>query len=319
MEYRRLGGTGLKVSALGLGTHTFGDQIDRAGAAACLEAAREVGMNFFDSGENYAQGETERITGSLLAEFGWPRNSYVICTKVFWGISGSVVNMQNTLNRKYLLQAIDGCLERLQIEFVDVLLCHRPDPETPLEETVWAMSDIIASGKALYWGTSQWQADDIRAAWDIAERYHLRKPVMDESEYNLFTRQRVETEYARLYDDIGLGLATYGALAWGSLSGKYLDDVPEGSRAAATRRDYVRATLLDSGRNERVRKLLPIADDLGIEMATLALAWCLSNRNASTVITGASHPDQIRRNVKALGAVPLIADEIRRRIDEAMS
>lgn len=320
MEYRQLGSSGLKVSALSLGTAaTFGDQIDRDTAAACLEEARASGMNFFDTGENYAGGESERVMGAVIAELGWPRNSYIVCTKLYWGISGPLVNMENTLNRKYLMQGVDGCLDRLGMDFVDLLLCHRPDPETPIEETVWAMSDIVASGKSLYWGTSEWPADDIRAAWDIADRHHLRKPITAQVEYNLFTRARVEAEYARLYQDTGLKLSTYGALAWGALSGKYLGEVPSGSRAATTSRGYVRERLLDPERNETVRRLMPLARELDVELSSLALAWCLWNGHVATVITGASKPEQIARNVRALETVPLLTGEVRSRIDEAMS
>ena len=219
MEYRRLGRSGLKVSALSFGSWvSFGAQLDTGRARDCLDAAYSGGINFFDNAEGYASGESERIMGRAIAELGWPRYSYVISTKVFWGIDESV-NTRNTLNRKYLMHAIDGSLDRLGLDFVDLLFCHRPDPETPIEETVWAMSDIIAAGKAHYWGTSEWSADEIRAACGIAERHHLRKPVMEQPQYNLFHRHRVETEYTRLYDDEGIGLTTWSPLASGLLSG----------------------------------------------------------------------------------------------------
>src|SRR3954469_11575565 len=205
MEYRRLGGSGLKVSVPSFGSWvTFGSQLDTGLAKDCLAAARDAGVNFFDNAESYGGGESERIMGRAIAELGWSRESYVVSTKVFWGLSDTV-NMRNTLNRKYLLQAIDGSLERFGPDFVDLLYCHRADPETPMEETVQAMSDIVSSGKALYWGTSEWKADEIRAAWEIAERHHLHKPVMEQPQYNLLDRKRVEEEYARLYTDIGLG------------------------------------------------------------------------------------------------------------------
>ena len=223
MEYRHLGRSGLQVSVLSFGSWvTFGGQIGTELAVKSLNAAREGGINFFDNAESYAQGESERIMGKALAELGWPRHSFVISTKLFWGIYDDI-NMRNTTNRKYLLQAIDGSLERLGLDFVDILYCHRSDPGTPIEETVWAMSDIIAGGKALYWGTSEWPADDIRAAWEIAERHHLRKPIAEQPQYNLLARQRVEREYARLYDEIGLGLTIWSPLASGLLTGKYLE------------------------------------------------------------------------------------------------
>ncbi len=242
MPYRRLGRSGLQVSVLSFGSWvTFGTQVDTGLAQDCLTVARDGGVNFFDNAEAYAGGESEAIMGDAIAELGWPRWSYVICTKVFWGIHDAV-NMRNTLNRKYLLHAIEGSLERLQLDFVDLLFCHRPDPDTPIEETVWAMHDIIERGQALYWGTSEWSADEIRAAWEIAERHHLHKPVMEQPQYNLLERRRVEREYARLYDDIGLGLTTWSPLASGLLTGKYLDGVPEGSRASLPGYEWLRAT-----------------------------------------------------------------------------
>jgi aryl-alcohol dehydrogenase-like predicted oxidoreductase len=213
MEYRRLGRTGLKVGVLSFGSWvSFGAQLDVDAALKCLDAAHEAGVNFFDNAESYAGGESERIMGAAIQKLGWPRYSYVVSTKLFWGIHDDV-NMSNTLNRKYLVQAIDGSLERLGLDFVDLLFCHRADPETPIEETVRAMSDIVASGKALYWGTSEWTADEIRAAWHIADRDGLHKPQMEQPQYNLLHRGRVEAEYARLYDDIGLGLTTWSPLA----------------------------------------------------------------------------------------------------------
>ena len=233
MQFRRLGRSGLKVSVFSFGSWvTFGNQVDTGLAKDCLSAAREAGVNFFDNAEAYAGGQSEQIMGDAIAELGWDRQSYAISTKIYWGIDGDLVNMRNTLNRKYLLHAIDGSLHRLGLDFVDLLFCHRPDPETPIEETVWAMSDIVSSGKAHYWGTSEWSADEIRAAWEIAERHHLHKPVMEQPQYNLFERAKVQKEYARLYEDIGLGLTTWSPLASGLLSGKYLDGVPEDSRAA---------------------------------------------------------------------------------------
>jgi len=241
MEYRRLGRSGLKVSTFSFGSWvTFGGQVDTGLARECFAVAREEGVNFFDNAEGYAGGESERIMGQAIAELGWPRQSYVVSTKLFWGIDDDLVNMTNTLNRKYLLHAIDGSLERFGLDFVDLLYCHRPDADTPIEETVWAMSDIVSSGKALYWGTSEWSADEIRAAWNIAERHHLHKPVVEQPQYNLFERRRVEREYRRLYEDIGLGLTTWSPLASGLLSGKYVDGIPDGSRASLPGYEWLR-------------------------------------------------------------------------------
>ena len=255
MEYRRLGRSGLQLSVLSLGSWvTFGPQLDVGLAKSCLEAARAGGVNFFDNAEQYGGGESERIMGRALAELGWPRHSYVVSTKLFWGIYEDV-NTRNTLNRKYLLQGIDGSLERLGLDFVDLLLCHRADPHTPIEETVWTMHDIVSSGKATYWGTSEWPPDDLRAAFEIAERHHLRKPVAEQPQYNLLKRRRVEVEYARLYEDHGLGLTTYSPLAWGVLTGKYLDGVPAGSRATVPGFEWLREMVTAPEANARVPAL----------------------------------------------------------------
>ncbi len=315
MQYRHLGRSGLQVSVLSFGSWvTFGQQIGTELAVNCLSAAREGGVNFFDNAESYAQGESERIMGKALVELGWPRYSYVISTKLFWGIYEDV-NMRNTLNRKYLLQAMDASLDRLGLDFVDIVFCHRADPATPMEETVWAMSDIVAGGKALYWGTSEWPAADIRAAWEIAERHHLRKPVAEQPQYNLLVRQRVEREYARLYEDIGIGLTTWSPLASGLLSGKYLDGAPAGSRALLPGYEWLQQALTDEDQNAKARQLKEVADDIGCDMAQLALAWCVHNPHVSTVITGASNVDQIRSNLGAMDVLPLITDEVAARLD----
>jgi voltage-dependent potassium channel beta subunit len=318
MEHRRLGRSGLKVSALSFGSWvTFGTQVDTGLAKECLSAARDAGVNFFDNAESYGGGESEKIMGQAIRELGWARESYVVSTKVFWGLSDTV-NMRNTLNRKYLLQAVDGSLERFGLDFVDLLFCHRADPETPIEETVWAMSDIVSSGKALYWGTSEWTADEIRAAWEVAERHHLHKPVVEQPQYNLLTRGRVEREYARLYDDIGLGLTTWSPLASGLLTGKYLDASPSDSRAELPGYEWLKAALNDKARNEKVRRLKGVADELGVSLAELSLAWCVKNPHVSTVITGASRVEQVEQNMRALDTVPLLTDEVLARIDEAV-
>jgi voltage-dependent potassium channel beta subunit len=317
MEYRRLGRSGLKVSALSFGSWvTFGPQLEGSGAAECLAAAYDAGVNFFDNAEAYAGGESERIMGKSIRELGWERHSYVVSTKVFWGLHQGVVNMKNTLNRKYLMHAVDGSLERFGLDFVDLLFCHRPDPQTPVEETVWAMSDIVAAGKALYWGTSEWPADDIRAAWEIAERHHLHKPVMEQPEYNIFARRRVEEEYARLYDDTGLGLTTWSPLASGLLSGKYLDGVPADSRAALPGYEWLKDSLTHPERNAAVRELKSIADEHGATLSQLAIAWCARNPHVSTVITGASRVSQVRENLAAIDLLPQLTDDVMARIAE---
>jgi len=310
MTYRRLGRSGLQVSTFSFGSWvTFGSQLDKGLARDCMAAAREGGVNFFDNAEAYGGGDSERIMGSAIAELGWERHSYVISTKLYWGLFGEV-NMQTTLNRKYLMQGIDGSLQRLGLDFVDLLFCHRPDPQTPVEETVWAMSDIVASGKALYWGTSEWSADEIRTAWDIADRHHLHKPVMEQPQYNLFERQRVQKEYARLYEDIGLGLTTWSPLASGLLTGKYADGIPDGSRAALAGYEWLRDMVTDTGRNAKVRELAGIAEQLDCTLSQLAIAWCAANPNVSTVITGASRVEQVHENLGAKAVLGKLTPDV---------
>jgi voltage-dependent potassium channel beta subunit len=319
MEYRRLGRAGLKVSVLSLGSWiTFGGQVDLGLARDVLVQARDAGVNFFDNAEAYAGGESESIMGRAIEELGWDRSQFVLSTKLYWGLGGGV-NLENTLNRKYLLQAIDGSLERLRTGFVDLLFCHRPDPDTPIEETVWAMSDLVASGKALYWGTSEWGAEEIRAAWEIAERYHLRKPVMEQPQYNLFTRDRVEREYRDLCRELGLGLTTWSPLASGLLSGKYLDGVPQNSRASLAGFEEIRDSLIDRDRNDRVRQLVPIAEELGCTLAQLGIAWCAANPDVSSVILGATSAAQLQENLGALAVLPRLDRDVLARIDVVMA
>ena len=317
MEYRRLGRSGLKVSALSLGSWvTYGNQLDAGAARECMAAAWDRGVNFFDNAEVYASGKAEEFMGEAFRRLGWPRLRYVVSTKFFWGITDGP-NEKNTLNRKYLMHAIDGSLKRLGLEHVDLVFCHRPDPNTPLEETVWAMHDMIARGKALYWGTSEWPAAAIRAAWEIAERHHLHKPVMEQPEYNLFHRERVEVEYAPLYDDIGLGLTTWSPLASGLLTGKYAKGVPQDSRGAIPRMQFLVERLTDPSRNHAVARLGEIARELGCSTAQLAIAWCARNPHVSTVITGASRVAQVEENLAAADFIPALTPDIMARIDAA--
>jgi voltage-dependent potassium channel beta subunit len=319
MEYRRLGATGLKVSVLSFGSWvTFDTQLDDRLAVDCMAAAGDAGCNFFDNAEAYAGGKSEEIMGRALRELGWPRWSYVLTTKVFWGIHGDVPNMRNTLNRKYLMQAVDAALERFEHDFVDVLYCHRADPDTPIEETVWAMSDIISSGRALYWGTSEWTADEIRTAIDVADRHHLHKPVTEQSQYNLLERRRVEREYARLFEDHGYGNTIWSPLASGLLTGKYRDGIPEDSRGALDGYEWLAGRLSDAEAVQRVERLRPIADRLDCTMAQLALAWCTKHPMVSTVITGASKVSQVEQNFGAVDVIPLITDEVKAEIEDAI-
>lgn len=319
MLYRRLGRSGLKVSVLSLGSWvTYANQVDVKSAVEMLAAAMAAGVNFFDNAEVYANGESESVMGEAFRRLGWPRLNYVVSTKFFWGLdrSGEGINRRNTLNRKYLAQAIDGSLKRFGLDYVDLVYCHRPDPNTPVEETVWAMSDMITQGKALYWGTSEWSADEIRAAWNIAERHHLHKPVMEQPQYHLFHRRRVEQEYARLYEDIGLGLTTWSPLASGLLTGKYRNGIPADSRGAMKGMEWLHADLLDPVKNQAVEKLAGIAAELGGSVSQLAIAWAARNPNVSTVITGASKFSQMQNNLEALPLMERLTPEIMARIDE---
>lgn len=318
MEYRRLGRSGLKVSVLSFGSWvTFANknQLETAQQAAeCLAAAKEAGVNFYDNAEAYGAGESERVMGAAIRDLGWKRHDYVVSTKLYWGLNEGP-NMRNTLNRKYLAQAIEGSLERFGLDFVDLVFCHRADPNTPIEETVWAMHDMVERGQALYWGTSEWAADEIRAAWDIADRHHLHKPVMEQPQYNILTRDRVEKEYKRLYEDIGLGTTIWSPLASGLLTGKYLNGVPEGSRATLPGYEWLRKMLTDESANKKVSEVKKIADELDVSLAQFSLAWCAKNPNVSTVITGASSADQVRENMTALDVIPLLTPEIMERVD----
>jgi len=317
MQYRRLGRSGLKVSVLSFGSWvTFDTQLDKDAALGCMQAAWDAGVNFFDNAEAYAGGESEHIMGEAIGELGWPRHSYVLSTKFFFGIHEGV-NTNQTLNRKYLLEAIDPSLERLRVDHLDLVYCHRYDPETPMEEVVWAMSDIVSSGKALYWGTSEWAAEEIRQAWDIADRHHLHKPVVEQPEYSLLARRRVESEYARLYDDIGIGLTTWSPLKSGLLTGKYLDGVPEGSRLALPGYEWLRDAVLDPSVNDKIVNLAAIADDLGCTTSQLAIAWCAANPNVSTVITGASRAEQVVENMGALDVLARLDEAVLDRIEAA--
>jgi voltage-dependent potassium channel beta subunit len=315
MNYRRLGRSGLKVSELSFGSWvTYGNQLDTKTAADCMAAAWDRGVNFFDNAQVYAAGKSEEIMGEVLKKLAWPRVRYVVSTKFYWGITDGP-NEKNTLNRKYLLDAIDGSLKRLKLDYVDLVFCHRPDANTPIEETVWAMHDMIARGKALYWGTSEWSAADIATAWQVAERHHLHKPVMEQPEYNLFHRKRVEKEYARLYEDIGLGLTTWSPLASGLLTGKYRAGIPADSRGAIPRMKFLVEGLTDKEKNAVVGDLEAVAKELGCTLAQLAIAWCARNPRVSTVITGASRVSQVEENLKASDVIPRLTPQVMERID----
>jgi voltage-dependent potassium channel beta subunit len=316
MEYRRLGKTGLKVSALSLGSWvTFHNQIGVDSAVEAMTVAYEAGVNFFDNAEVYAGGKSEEIMGKALKKTGWRRSSYLLSTKIYWGLSNTI-NEKNTLNRKHLIEAINGSLKRFDMEYVDLLYCHRPDPNTPVEETVWAMHNIIEWGKALYWGTSEWPAADIAAAIEIAERHHLHKPVVEQPQYNLLWRKRFEIEYDRIFRDYHYGATIWSPLASGLLTGKYNNGIPANSRGTLKGYEWLQDQLTNEKSLAIVRKLGKLADELGAPLSQLSLAWCLKNPNVSTVITGASRVEQVRENMKALDALPLLTPEVMQKIDE---
>ncbi len=298
MEYRKLGRYGLKVSRLSFGSWvTFANQLDVRKALDCMAAAYDHGVNFFDNAEVYAGGQSEEVMGQVLKKMDWPRLKYIVSTKFYWGLSQGP-NQRNTLNRKYLMQAMDGSLRRLQMDFVDLVYCHRPDPETPIEETVWAMHDIISSGKALYWGTSEWSAREILEAYDICEKHHLRKPVVEQPQYNLFWRERVEREYLPVYERAGIGLTTWSPLASGLLTGKYLGGVPAGSRLSQESMAWLREEMTEA-KTAQVRRFVDLSKQFDATPAQLAIAWCLANPHVSSVITGATSREQVLENMKA--------------------
>jgi voltage-dependent potassium channel beta subunit len=316
MEYRFLGQSGLKVSALSLGAWvTYGEQVGDQTAHECMTAAYEAGVNFFDNAEVYGKGNAEIVMGNVLKRVGWKRSDLVISTKIFWGGDGP---NDNGLSRKHIMEGMHAALKRLQLEYVDLVFCHRPDMHTPIEETVWSMNLLIRQGKAFYWGTSEWSAQEIMEAYAVARREHLIPPIMEQPEYNMFRRDRVEGEYVRLYRQIGLGTTIWSPLASGLLTGKYNDGIPEGTRATVAGYEWLRKRFEgEKARQqiEKVRQLTLIANELGCSMAQLALAWCLKNPNVSTVITGASRVSQVHENLKALEIAPQLNDELMQRIE----
>ena len=323
MEYRRLGRSGIKVSVLSFGSWvTFKNQVDVDLAVDCMRVAREHGVNFFDNAEAYAGGASEEIMGRALQQLGWDRRTYLVTSKFFWGTTDAedpavATNTRNTLNRKYLLEAVDLSLERWQLDHLDVVYAHRPDPDTPLEETVRAFNDVIEDRKAHYWGTSEWAADEIRGAVEIARRHGWHAPVTEQPQYNLVHRQRFEEEYARVFDELGYGSTTWSPLASGLLTGKYVDGIPEGSRAEVM--EWLSDSLTDEQANEQVRHFAAVADELDCTPAQLAIAWCASNPRVSTVITGASRPEQVEENMGALDVMDALSPEVRQRIEDVFA
>jgi voltage-dependent potassium channel beta subunit len=316
MEYRNLGKAGIKLSALSLGAWvTYGGQVNEEVAYDCMIAAYDGGVNFFDNAEAYANGNAEVVMGNVIKRCGWKRSDLVISTKLFWGSDGP---NNSGLSFKHISEGINASLKRLQMDYVDLIFCHRPDVETPIEETVWAMNQVIRQGKAFYWGTSEWSATEIMEAYGVARREHLIPPSMEQPQYHMFHRQNVERELLRLYREIGLGTTIWSPLASGLLTGKYNQGVPKGSRLDLEGFGWLKERLDDNAWKENLEKLNEldkIAKELGATMAQLALAWCLKNPNVSTVITGASKAEQVRENLKALEIYQQMGDDAMERID----
>jgi voltage-dependent potassium channel beta subunit len=316
MEYRFLGKSGLKVSALSLGAWvTFGHQIGEETALECMKAAYDAGVNFFDNAEVYANGQAEIVMGNVIKKAGWKRSDLVISTKLFWGGSGP---NDNGLSRKHIMEGINASLKRLQMDYVDLIFCHRPDLYTPIEETVWAMNLIIQQGKAFYWGTSEWSASQIMEAYGVARREHLIPPLMEQPEYNMFHRQRVEVEYAPLYRSIGLGTTVWSPLASGLLTGKYNEGIPEGTRISLPGYEWLRKRFEGEEFQKKVdivKQLAALSKELGCSLPQMALAWCLKNPNVSTVITGASRPQQVVENMQAIEVAKQLTDEVMEKIE----
>lgn len=316
MEYRRLGKSGLKVSALSFGSWvTFAKQVDTGLARELLGAAYEAGVNFFDNAEGYEQGRSEEVMGQALRELGWPRETYIVSSKVFWG---GTAPTQRGLSAKHVTEACHAALRRLQVDHLDLYFCHRPDIDTPIEETVRAMDNLIRQGKVLYWGTSEWTAQQITEAHGVAREWRLTPPTMEQPEYNLFERRKVEGDYLPLYDSFGLGTTVWSPLASGLLTGKYNDGIPEGSRMALPGYEWLRERYdSEAGREKlaKTRELARIAEGAGISLTHLALAWCLRNPRVSTVILGASRLAQLQDNLAAIDAVERLTPEVMEAIE----
>ena len=319
MQYRYLGNSGLKVSALSFGAWvTFGDQIGEDVATDLMKTAYDHGVNFFDNAEGYSAGKAETMMGNVIKKQGWKRSDLVVSTKIFWGGDGP---NDLGLSRKHIIEGTKAAIERFQMDYVDLVFCHRPDPHTPVEETVRAMNFLLDQGLAFYWGTSEWSAEQIRQAYEVARREHLVPPLMEQPQYNMLVRERVETEYQPLYRDFKLGLTTWSPLSSGLLSGKYNDGIPEDSRINTPGYEWLRERFeSEEGQKqlETARKLAGVADDLGCSTAQLALAWCLKNPDVSTVITGASKAEQVTQNMEALDVVDKLTDDVMNRIEEVL-
>jgi len=322
MQYRRLGSSGLQLSALSFGAWvTFGSQIGRGEARDLVAAAWDHGVNFFDNAEGYANGAAEQVMGDVIADLRLPRDGYCVSSKVFFGSATDPRPTQRGLSRKHVRDACDAALKRLRVEHLDLYFCHRPDPDTPVAETVWAMDALIRQGKVLYWGTSEWPAALIREAVQIARTHHLHAPTMEQPEYNLLRRERVELEYAPLYAELGLGTTVWSPLASGLLTGKYADGVPAGSRLAQPQLEWLQGSVLGDANGNRVARagrFTALAAELGVAPAPLAIAWCLTNPHVSTVLLGASRVSQLLENLQALELLGRFDESVWRRVEAVM-
>ena len=319
MNYRRLGNAGVKVSELSFGSWvTFGDQIGDDVAESLMIKAYEGGINFFDNAEGYARGKSELVMGAILKKLGWPRDSWLVSSKVYFGSAPQPKPNQTGLSRKHVFEACHAALHRLQVDYLDLFFCHRPDPETPIEETVRVMSDLVTQGKVLYWGTSVWSADQIMEAYGIARANNLVPPTMEQPYYNLLQRDKVELEYSRLYQGIGLGTTIWSPLASGLLTGKYNGGLPNDARMGLESYGWLRDWVIKPERLEKVRTYCRFAGKLGLSPAVLAVAWCLRNPNVSTVILGASKVSQLEENLKATAAAEQLTPDILEELDEIL-
>ena len=320
MEYRNLGKSGLKVSELSFGSWvTFNKQVDTKLAEKMFGTCLDAGINFFDNAEGYERGQSEIVMGKALKALDKPRDSYCVSSKVFFGTKESPLPTQIGLSRKHVSEACDQALQRLQVDYLDLYFCHRADPDTPIGETVWAMHNLITQGKVLYWGTSEWTAEEITEAYDFAEKHHLTPPTMEQPQYNLLDRKRFEIEYKPIFEKFGMGTTIWSPLASGALTGKYLDGIPKGSRASLEGYEWLKKYMIDSDRGQarmkKVAELMNIAEELGESLSKIAIAWCLLNENVSTIILGASKIEQLEENLKAPEVLPLLNEAVQKKLE----
>ena len=318
MEYRRMGPTGLQLSLLSFGSWvSFHKQIDDSVADELMGIAYDNGINFFDNAEVYALGESEKMMGRVLKNKNWDRTSYVISSKVFWGWRGKQNKPnQHGLSRKHIVEACHEALQRMGLDYLDLYFCHRPDKNAPIEEVVWTMHNLIQQGKILYWGTSEWSGVEIMEAHRIAQRYGLIGPTVEQPQYHLLERNKMENEYLMVFKTVGMGTTTWSPLASGLLSGKYNDGIPEGSRFALTGFDWLKDRWMQESFLDKAKKLSQLSQELGITMSQLSIAWCISNPNVTTTILGATRKEQLLENLKALDAKALLTEEVKKRIED---